>query len=203
MILDRMTLRYHTALQPPRLIFHALRVQFPDRGMVTITGDSGIGKTSLLKIIAGQIKLTSGRFVHQGHSQPLFVDDHMRLTGTWLVKDYIVASQQTEFFHQTGLSQQQYHQRIDTLSVGQYTRLLMYVMLQVQTTCFLLDEPTHALDLVNRQRIIQLLRVHRHRALIIISTHDPLVVQASDYELHLYSPYQSQWINRRSCLTLQ
>jgi len=197
MLLDRITLKYQSTQQPSRLIFHALRVQFPHRGLVTITGDSGIGKTSLLKLIAGQIKFTSGRYVHEGHPQPLFVDDQMRLTGSWRVKDYVQASQQKEFFQQTGLNQQQYHQRVETLSVGQYTRLLIYVMLQVQSTCFLLDEPTHALDLANRQRIITLLRLHYHRALIIISTHDPLVVQASDYQLHLHSPYQHQWFRRQ------
>ncbi|MCJ8273945.1 MAG: ATP-binding cassette domain-containing protein, partial [Psychrosphaera sp.] len=53
-----------------RPIYTDINMRFPKGKVTAIMGPSGIGKTTLLRLIGGQIKPDSGSIVFQGHNIP-------------------------------------------------------------------------------------------------------------------------------------
>ena len=57
--LKNVTKKFKT-IEGERVIFENLNVHFPDYGLIAITGESGCGKSTILRLIAGLIRPTTG-----------------------------------------------------------------------------------------------------------------------------------------------
>ena len=182
---------------------HALRgvsLEFRKSEFVSILGQSGCGKTTLLNIIGGLDQYTSGDLIINGKSTKQFKDrdwDTYRNHSVGFVfQSYNLIPHQsvlanvelaltlsgvskeerrkraTEALITVGLGEQ-IHKRPNQLSGGQMQRVAIARALVNDPDILLADEPTGALDSETSVQIMELLKAISNDKLIIMVTHNP------------------------------
>ncbi len=175
-------------------------IEFRKKEFVAILGPSGCGKTTLLNIIGGLDKYTSGDLSILGKSTKSFGDrdwDRYRNHSIGFVfQSYNLIPHQsvlsnvelaltlsgvsrserrrkaTEALCRVGLSDQ-IHKKPNQLSGGQMQRVAIARALVNDPEILLADEPTGALDSASSTQIMELLREISGDKLIIMVTHNP------------------------------
>lgn len=171
-------------------------------GITILKGYSGSGKTTLLKLLAGYLKVQSGRiitptgarvtsrryhrrdvaYMFQGiNLLPLMsVERNLRLAAEMAV---LPAHQWKPRFlsllTDLGLLELR-HRRADKLSGGQAQRAALARTLMKDAPTVLLDEPTSGLDDTNTDIIKQLILKDAAKRICIISTHDSRLIELAD-----------------------
>lgn len=182
-----------------------LKLSIPKFGFVTIFGKSGVGKTTLLKMIAGLTKPDSGYikvnnevwfdsqrkvnikpqqrnigFVFQDYAlfPNMTVKEHLLYAQNYQEKDYVTKLLDT--FHLRGLCDR----KPAKLSGGQQQRLSVARALARKPQILLLDEPLSALDSETRQCLQdEILQAHKDFAAttLLVSHDESEVIKLSDY----------------------
>ena len=184
-------------------VVHALKgvsLYFRKNEFVSILGPSGCGKTTMLNIIGGLDKYTSGDVSINGVSTRKFRD------GDWdvyrnhrigfIFQSYNLIPHQTvlgnvelaltiagvgkaerterakKALDRVGLSGQ-YYKRPNQLSGGQCQRVAIARALVNEPEILLADEPTGALDTATSVQIMDLIREIADEKLVIMVTHNP------------------------------
>ena len=168
--IQKLTKAYHRPGQKPRAVLKDISFSIEPGDFVTILGESGCGKTTLLNLLAGLEAPSSGniyingtpiRGIHPSRSmlfqQPalipwLNVKDNVaygcKLRGDVEELDYRV-SQFLEIMGLTGFSES----RPDQLSLGMAQRVCLARALVGHPTTLLLDEPFASLDTFTQAHI--------------------------------------------------
>ena len=201
--LKNVTKKFKT-IEGERVIFENLNVHFPDYGLVAITGESGCGKSTLLQLIAGldqdyegkilfnQVKIEDIKdyrqlvisFVYQNYQliDYLSVKDnclfYCHLKGIKVVEKQL--QELLEIFELNELV----NQKVKNLSGGQKQRVSLIRALLCSSPIILCDEPTGALDEINRQKVYRFLKKASQRRLILIVSHDQKISKYTPYHLN-------------------
>lgn len=175
-------------------------LKFRDSEFVSILGQSGCGKTTLLNIIGGLDKYTSGDLKINGRSTKDFKDrdwDAYRNNSIgFIFQSYNLIPHQTvlsnvelaltlsgvskaerrqratEALEKVGLKEQ-IHKKPNQMSGGQMQRVAIARALVNDPDILLADEPTGALDTQTSIQIMDLLKEISKDRLIIMVTHNP------------------------------
>ena len=175
-------------------------LQFRENEFVSILGPSGCGKTTMLNIIGGLDRYTSGDLVINGRSTKDFRDsdwDSYRNHSIGFVfQSYNLIPHQTvlsnvelaltlsgvskserraratEALEKVGLGDQ-LHKRPNQMSGGQMQRVAIARALVNNPDILLADEPTGALDTQTSVQIMELLKEVAKDKLVIMVTHNP------------------------------
>lgn len=153
--------------------------------LVGIAGTSGVGKTLLLRMLAGEVAPTTGSITGVPDDLiwiPQANDLADILTATENVAVPLLSGDQDgvaaeaaalETLAAVGLEDSADH-LVEELSGGQQQRVAVARALVHPATYLLADEPTTALDAGNRRRVLQLLleEAHAGRA-VVVTTNDP------------------------------
>jgi ABC-type lipoprotein export system ATPase subunit len=170
-------------------IFHRLSMQFSQRGNVLITGDSGVGKSTLLHILYGSMHPRKGR-VDYGQVQKSnirYFSQEFHLTPGFKVKDYIsIFGVSKQWLEAMGLETLSTSMSVMYLSGGEAVRFYLMLLLIQKPEIILLDEPTHALDHTNVDKVIDILK--QASGLKIIATHDQRLQAIANQTLALEDP---------------
>lgn len=178
--------------------------------MVGITGESGCGKTSLLRAVLGFVPLNTGSIevcslpldahhVHAIRQQTAYVPQELQppaSTGQDLLKlTHELASNLPHakreaceaLMSSLGLDLSLLELSASKLSGGQRQRLLLSAALSLPKPLLLLDEPTSALDEDSTQRVgLALLRAcHVENRAALIVSHDPVLLAFCDRQVTL------------------
>lgn len=173
---------------------------FRDNEFVSILGPSGCGKTTLLNIIGGLDRYTSGDLIISGRSTKEYKDadwDTYRNHSIGFVfQSYNLIPHQTVLsnvelaltlsgvskkerrqrairsLQQVGLGDQ-LHKKPSQMSGGQMQRVAIARALVNDPEILLADEPTGALDTTTSVQIMDILKEISHDKLIIMVTHNP------------------------------
>lgn len=168
-----------------------------------ILGLNGCGKTTLIKLLAGLLKPTSGNITIDGMSI-LSLNDHDRskifayvpqLAASRIafsVEEYLLLSLSNqksiywrpdekdrkvvrEFAKRLEINENKFDRRLDDLSGGERQIVMICGALLQDAKILILDEPTAALDMKNQYAVLQFLkRCHKdEKKTIIFSCHDP------------------------------
>ncbi len=175
-------------------------IAFRDKEFVSVLGPSGCGKTTLLNIVGGLDRYTSGDLIINGKSTKLYRDrdwdvyrnhrvgfifqaynliPHQTVLGNVELALTIAGIDKEERIRRAkaaldkvGLSDQ-YYKRPNQLSGGQCQRVAIARALVNEPEILLADEPTGALDTVTSVQIMELIREIAGERLVIMVTHNP------------------------------
>ena len=184
-------------------VVHALKgvsIEFRKNEFVSILGQSGCGKTTLLNIIGGLDRYTSGDLIINGRSTKEYKDhdwDNYRNHSIGFVfQSYNLIPHQTvlanvelaltlsgvskserrkraiEALEKVGLKEQ-IHKKPNQMSGGQMQRVAIARALVNDPDILLADEPTGALDTETSVQIMEILKEIAKDRLIIMVTHNP------------------------------
>jgi ATPase subunit of ABC transporter with duplicated ATPase domains len=129
-----------------------------------VLGLNGAGKTSLLRILAGETEANLGHF-HFGHNVHVgyYAQEHDNLAGDDSLLDNMRAAvppgvlltetQLRGLLGMMGLSGEKVFQESGTLSGGEKTKLALAMLMVGRNNLLLLDEPTNNLDPPSRQSV--------------------------------------------------
>jgi len=158
-----------------------------------ILGLNGAGKTSLLRILTGQIETDAGAFTYGFGVEPgYYAQEHEGITdGESVLQHMKDASMADDLTLRTLLGMFGLHgdiafQDAGTLSGGEKTKLALAQLVAGRKNLLLLDEPTNNLDPPSRSAIAEALR--GWPGTMIIVSHDPEFVEALAPERVLLMP---------------
>lgn len=189
----------------PLHVLKGIDLTFPKQQYVTILGPSGCGKTTLLNLIGGLDKYTSGDLIIEGKSTKEFKDsdwDAYRNHSVGfvfqsynLIAHFSVLENVEISLTLTGISPQERRQRaIDALievgleeeiykksnqlSGGQMQRVAIARAIVNNPSIILADEPTGALDTKTSGQVLDILKEVSKTRLVIMVSHNEKLAQA-------------------------
>lgn len=163
-------------------VFQNFSASIPDQGAVLIAGESGIGKTTLLRVLCGlqkpdggTVQNLAGRTVSVVFQEPRLLEHLTALENVAIVSDRAKAEmllRQLNMEQQLGL-------KAGSLSGGQKQRVSLARAFAFSDDVVLLDEPFSGLDEQNKLRAAELIRTAK---LAILVSHDPADAQLLGFD---------------------
>lgn len=180
-------------------VFHFPNITLDKREHLLVLGESGIGKTTMIQLLAGlltahsgellingtdittlnstQLDLYRGKHIGMVFQKPYFVRN-ISVLENLLLSLYLSKNKQDEkkalhLLDQIGLADKKNHQP-NQLSQGEQQRMSIALAVLKNPDLILADEPTSSLDDTNCYKIAQLLeeQAQSTNAQLIIITHD-------------------------------
>jgi heme exporter protein A len=186
-----------------REVFTALSFALGSGEILAVTGRNGAGKSSLLRIIAGLLRLAEGNLVLDGGDPELTIAEQAHYLGHQdALKPALTVRENLRFWsHFFGGKEAEAAPALEAvgldaladlpaayLSAGQRRRLSIARLLAAKRPIWLLDEPMSTLDAAAQERLTGFMRVHlTEGGLILAATHGPLGI-ASGQEMRLGEP---------------
>ncbi len=165
-----------------RCLFKDFNFEFEPGSRVGIIGANGTGKTSLLKIITGQLESTTGKVEIAPLVEFNYVDQNrMSLNPELTVFDEIGEGNQFTMVGDRKVSVWTYlrkflfaddriNTRVDRLSGGERARLMLAKILKRGGNFLILDEPTNDLDLPTLRLLEEALAAYQ--GCVVVVSHD-------------------------------
>ena len=173
-------------------VLDGLSLSFPERGIVRIMGESGVGKTTLLSLIAGLETPDSGTVVCDGSISMVFQEDRLLPHLSALDNVSIVqpkAQESTDrdpskILAHMGL-ENDLNTRADKLSGGMARRVAIARCLAKDADIYLMDEPIKGLDEDTAQTVIDTITQYTSGRLLVVVTHDINEFSCADMEINI------------------
>ena len=192
-----LSLQNLACLRGGRLLFAGVDLELRAGGSGQIAGPNGVGKSSLLRVVAGLLQPYAGSVAREGAvalADELDALDRDRTVhgalGFWARIDEAPLERIDAVLADLGIG----HLAdipVRMLSTGQRKRAALARLMVSGAPIWLLDEPANGLDVETAAELGRL--VDRHRAqggIVLAASHLPLA-WAQDVTLHLHSPQES------------
>ena len=164
-------------------IFEDFSYSFADNGAYALVGNSGIGKTTLLRIIAGLDKKYQGEVLNGGVKNTSFAFQEYRLFPRLTalenavipsgdLKDEHITKKATELLLRLGFTENEIQLYPDELSGGMKQRVSLVRALLRDKPILLLDEPSKELDYELKTTLYTIIKEEANKRLVIIVTHE-------------------------------
>lgn len=188
------------------LLFSDINLTVNNHEKTALIGNNGVGKSTLLKIIAGELQPTYGQIIvetepyyvpqifgqfnHLNIAQALLIEDKLNalkeiLNGNTseenfnlLNDDWTIEDRCKEALNYWQLDDLDLSQKMETLSGGQKTKVFLAGISIHQPELVLLDEPSNHLDVSGRQLLYDFIQATKG-ALIVVS-HDRKLLNLLD-----------------------
>ena len=129
-----------------------LSVKYGDR--LHITGKNGTGKTTLLKILLGELKADSG-ILEKGENVKIgyisqerwFVRSNKKVLEEFLDTTQLESTEARAMLYRFGIGKEDVKKSVSLISPGEYSRLIIAELSAQNPNCIILDEPSNHLDL--------------------------------------------------------
>jgi heme exporter protein A len=177
-----------------REVFRSLSFRVAAGDALVVTGRNGAGKSSLLRVIAGQVRPSAGQLRLDGGDADATLAEQAHYLGHHdALKTSLSVGENLQFWTAfLGDRQGPSGPALETvglaplaglpaayLSAGQRRRLSIARLVAVHRPIWLLDEPTSALDAPSQSRLAELMRGHlASGGMIIAAAHGPIGLDA-------------------------
>ncbi len=166
-----------TKIFDDQTVFEGLSVEFDGNGIIAVVGESGVGKTTLLNILSGLDKLTSGE-LENTYEKISYKFQNPQLI-KWLNArenvEIVLPSQKKanaiKWLDKVNLSDST-EKLPHELSGGMAQRVAFARALAYEGDLLLLDEPFNGIDEENKKIMIDLIQEASKNRLVIIVTHN-------------------------------
>jgi heme exporter protein A len=167
-----------------------------------VLGRNGAGKSSLLRMVAGLVRVAAGRLELDGGDPELTLPEQAHYVGHQdAVKPALTVAENLAFWGRYLGGGDAAPAAVDAaldavglapladlpaayLSAGQKRRLSLARLVAVERPVWLLDEPTSALDSASQDRLTALMRKHLDTGgIILAATHGPIGLEADALRL--------------------
>jgi ATP-binding cassette subfamily F protein 3 len=157
---------------------------------IAIIGKNGLGKSTLLRIIAGELSPKNGSYFCSSQAKiGYFGQTHIdRLCNDHTIEEEIALANQNLAYAEVRalcgavmFSQESAKKRISVLSGGERSRVLLGKILAKPVNLLLLDEPTHHLDIESIEALTQAVNLFEGSSVLV--THDEELLQAIQIDL--------------------
>ncbi|TKC12744.1 ABC-F family ATP-binding cassette domain-containing protein [Pedobacter polaris] len=194
-----LTIQGVTYVHPNRdLLFSNLNLSINKHDKVALVGNNGTGKSTLLKILAGELLPSSGTlkslekpyYIPQlfGQYNDCSIAQALHVTAkinalyeilegnvtdenmTLLNNDWTIEDRCRNALTHWGLKELSFTQKMETLSGGQKTKVFLAGLLVHQPQFVLLDEPTNHLDVYSRNILYDY--IQSTKATLVVVSHD-------------------------------
>ncbi|MFT3935792.1 MAG: ABC-F family ATP-binding cassette domain-containing protein [Chitinophagaceae bacterium] len=188
------------------LLFSNINLSISHHQKTALIGNNGTGKSTLLKIIAGELQPAAGQrsvdatpyyipqifgqYNHLTIAQALYIDKQLNalqeiLKGnateenyTLLADDWTIEERCHNALQHWQLSGIDLWQRMETLSGGQKTKVFLAGIYIHQPRFILLDEPSNHLDIAGRQLLYNF--IQSTRSTLVVISHDRRLLNLLD-----------------------
>ncbi len=164
-------------------VFENLSFEIKTNEFVTIKGESGKGKSSLLKIIQGYVPFTKGSIEINGETLTQITISNIRNNIIWIPQNVnLPVKNGMQLIELLGLNKNQsevefllYHLGLDPkilgkdfqkISGGQKQRVIIAICLSINKPIVLMDEPTSSLDEVSIQLLLKTLKGLKNKTIL-------------------------------------
>lgn len=156
---------------------------------IAIVGKNGVGKTTLLKIIAGLEKPDSG-YVYIGPSVELryFPQDEFVLNSDdtlldLMLREGLEVGEARSYLAEFGFVNEEVFKKVSELSGGEKRRLLIAKLNLVSSNFLVLDEPTNHLDIETTEALIEALK--KYNGTILLVSHDRYLIKSIANKIYM------------------
>lgn len=183
-----------TCRRGDRVLFRGLSLDLKGSEALHITGSNGIGKSSLMRILAGLLRPYAGSVAHTGGIG--LIDESPALDGQVPLSDGLAfwASMDGCNAMETQAGIMGVTDLLDVpfryLSTGQRKRAAFARLLAQDAPIWLLDEPLNGLDIAAQEKVTALIRLHCcSGGICIVASHQPIdlpdaqMIALKDYAL--------------------
>lgn len=167
-------------------ILDSFSYTFKNCGLYIISGESGVGKTTLLRIISNLDKDFSGTVENGGIENVSFMFQEYRLFPTLNALNNASISSKNGTYNDAelllkrlGFSHEDMKKKPHQLSGGMKQRVTFARAVLMESPILLLDEPTKELDADTAKIITDVILEESAKRLVIAVTHDPELLQAN------------------------
>ena len=185
--LEDITFRYGD-----KLVLDRFSLEIPDNGFTALSGPSGCGKTTLLRVIAGLEKRSSGTVSGTDPARTAFLFQEDRLlpwrTVGQHITDVLPRERRGELDRWLVFAGLEGERSVypAALSGGMARRLALARCAALGGDLFLLDEPFAGVDPERTDRLLA--RLRELNAAVVLATHQPQVLASCDAVLSLDGP---------------
>jgi len=207
--LDNVCYRYKSGTDN---VLKNVSAEFTEGRFYSIVGPSGVGKTTLLSIMAGLDKPTDGAvYIHEKKLSDINLNTYRREQISMVFQSFhlfplLSALENTsylleakgvkrknaeerarELLNLVGIDETKHKRYPANLSGGEQQRVAIARSLSTGARVILADEPTGNLDTANGDAIVALLKnlAHQENYCVIVVTHNPEIAAASDTVLRM------------------
>ena len=197
--LQNVDLQYRDGKQT-KFALKDISLNLPDKGLITILGPSGSGKTSLLYILSGIKKPTSGQVLFKQKNFNLSPEERKDCLGFIFQSSFLINYLNVLENIAIGFDDKaRVKEVLDALQIGDLEKRMPYELsggqkqrvaiaraLIHRPVVILADEPTASLDHVAANKIIEILKETSKNYLVVMVTHDNSLIQSSDQVISIW-----------------
>lgn len=178
LVVKDLEIGYENVLLPP------INMHLTSADKIWIRGTNGIGKSTLLKTLMGDIKRLGGEFKFNINSKVAYLEQDLKfrttmISGTDYISDCFPRMSQKDIrteLAKVGLKQELATKAITNLSGGEQVRIKLCALCNTQSNILILDEPTNHLDVNAKESLMNALTAYE--GAIVLVSHEPQFANA-------------------------
>lgn len=170
---EALSVGYELPLFPP------LTLQLKRGEKIAVTGFNGVGKTTLLKTVLGELRGLGGKVYYGDRVAPAYFEQESKngrgdvtaLEDVWATYPGLSQREVREALARSGLRGEKVFQPLTTLSGGEQAKVRLCHLMLERGNWLILDEPTNHLDTAAKASLRDALI--RYDGTVLIVTHEP------------------------------